>query len=54
HFMLDLVRRARAAILAGEWEAFRTAFWERYVVADAAARQANREAWGCRTRADAR
>lgn len=54
HFMLDLVRRARAAVLAGEWEAFRTAFWERYVVADAAARQANREAWGCRTRADAR
>jgi queuine tRNA-ribosyltransferase len=51
HFMLDLARRAREAILAGDYAAFREAFWARYTVADAAARQANRAAWGCRTRA---
>lgn len=50
HFLLALVREARAAILEDRYAEFRRAFWERYQVADAAARQANREVWGARVR----
>ena len=51
HFLLQLARDARLAIIDGRYEEFRGAFWERYRAADASARHANREAWGGRMRA---
>ncbi len=52
HFLLDLMRRMRVAILAGEMEAFREEFWERYQVANAEARELNRSRWNSRARRD--
>ncbi len=42
HFLLALMREARASILDGRYGAFRDGFSARYRVADAAAREANR------------
>jgi len=50
HFLLDLMRRMRTAILEGAMASFREAFWERYQVADAVAREHNRARWNSRAR----
>jgi queuine tRNA-ribosyltransferase len=52
HFLLELMRNMRAAILADEFDAFREAFWARYQVVDAAARDWNRARWNSRVRRD--
>jgi queuine tRNA-ribosyltransferase len=51
HFLLELMRRIRRAILAGEFVAFKDTFLARYRVADAEAREANRRTWKERGRA---
>jgi queuine tRNA-ribosyltransferase len=43
HFMLELMRRIRAAIAAGAYDAFRAAFLARYRITDQAQRHAQRE-----------
>jgi len=48
HFLLELVRRARLAILEGRYQAFRQAFWARYRIANAEARKRNRALWKTR------
>ncbi len=45
HFLLDLMRRMRRAILEGNFEALRQEFLARYQIADAAARERNRALW---------
>jgi len=50
HYLLELMRNMREAILGGSFEAFREAFWARYQVADAAARDWNRARWNSRAR----
>ncbi len=45
HFLLELMRRIRKAILAHDIEALAEDFLGRYAVADAEARRRNREAW---------
>ncbi|MGI5915857.1 MAG: tRNA guanosine(34) transglycosylase Tgt [Anaerolineae bacterium] len=52
HFILDLMRGIRRAIEDGRFAEFRQSFWSRYRVADARARQRNREAWNKRRRAE--
>jgi queuine tRNA-ribosyltransferase len=42
HFMLELMRGIRAAILAGEYETFRAAFWERYQISNQKVRHEQR------------
>ena len=42
HFMLDLMRRIRAAIVAGTYDAFRDAFWERYQISNQKVRHEQR------------
>ncbi len=46
HFLLDLMRQIRQAILDGTLAQFRDVFLERYQVANSQARVENREAWG--------
>ncbi len=45
HFMLDLMRRIREALTLGCFAAFKEEFLGRYRVADAAARDRNRQRW---------
>ncbi|MBC7236613.1 MAG: tRNA guanosine(34) transglycosylase Tgt [Chloroflexi bacterium] len=45
HFLLQLMRDMRAAIQKGDLAAFRQEFLARYRVADAEARQQNRQSW---------
>ena len=52
HFLLELMRNMRAAILDDAFNAFREAFWARYQVADGAARDWNRARWNSRVRRD--
>ncbi|MCB9160917.1 MAG: tRNA guanosine(34) transglycosylase Tgt [Caldilineaceae bacterium] len=42
HFMLDLMRRIRAAIMAGTYDTFRDAFWDRYQISDQKVRHEQR------------
>jgi queuine tRNA-ribosyltransferase len=52
HFILDLMRGIRGALAEGRFGEFRRDFLGRYRVADAQARQENREAWNKRRRAE--
>ena len=42
HFMLDLMRRIRAAIMTGTYDTFRDAFWDRYQISDQKVRHEQR------------
>lgn len=50
HFLLDLMRRIREAIVAGTFDDLRQEFWARYRIADPAAREYNRARWNASQR----
>ena len=50
HFLLDLMRRMRQAILENGFDTFRSEFLANYRVADATAREHNRQRWNKRNR----
>jgi queuine tRNA-ribosyltransferase len=50
HFLLDLMRRMRQAIRQGTFDELRQEFWERYQIADPAAREHNRARWNLNQR----
>jgi len=51
HFLLQLMREMRQALLDGSFVDYRRVFWQRYRVADSRARERNRENWGRKKRA---
>ena len=53
HFLLDLMRRIRQSLLAGEFLAVWDVFLKSYRTADSQARVENRRAWNARLRGDA-
>lgn len=50
HFLLDLMRRVRQAILAGVFDDLRQEFWSQYRIADSTAREHNRTRWNANQR----